>query len=419
MKLNFLESGIDSLQKGFSYLNEYELLQFNLTSKTRSKKRLFFLKDAILMIQHGIEILFKQLIKKHNEYLLFSQIDENVKKAFREKNARKQKSVFEGQFKHKLHTVSFSESIERLKMLPKVILPTSLEKKVKELELYRNIIMHAEPYLNEVEINNTFDGLANELDNFFYQHMGRSYRTISGYDRFVANFEAFQEHLKANNLILKAQATETFLNAIKVAKISMGEREVTRITDINTCTKFLKVMFKSPFKFGTDLFNGHCWGDIKSIERIDEQCFRMFADEMEVRYDFKLRSILLYLPEVNSDSSPIIFMESNELDYAPEGVSNTPAPDYYGIKAVKYLILKESRNIIQGEQQIDEFHDTLSDDKEDYETYFRIYSRGLFCFLNIQGLKYNHAYKPIIQEFKFMDGKDFEVALRDLIKERA
>jgi hypothetical protein len=417
VKLNFLESGMDSLQKGFSYLNEYEQLQFNLSTKSRSKKRLFFLKDAVLMIQHGIEILFKQLIKKHNEYLLFSQIDENVKKAFKERNTKGQKSVFEGQFKHKLHTVSFAESIERLKMLPKVIMPSSLEKKVKELELYRNIIMHAEPHLDEVEINLTFDGLANELDNFFYRYIGKSYKTISGYDRFVANFEAFQEQLKANNFALKAQATLGFLNAIKIAKISMGEREVQRITDINICTKFLKEMFKSPFKFGTDLFNGHCWGDIEAIDRIDEHCFRMYADEMGLRYDFKLRSILLYLPNVNSDASPIIFIESDKLDYAPEGVINEPAPDYYGVNTISYLILKESGTILQGEQQIDEYHDAFTDNKEDYNTYFRIYSRGLFCFLNIQGLKYNHAYKSIIEEFRFMDGKDLEVALKDLIKE--
>lgn len=128
MRLHFLESGIDSLKKGFDYLIQYEECYH---TKRKSKNRYYFLKDSILFIQHGIEILLKQVLISHSEYLIFSQIDENVKKGYKEKKDKNLKSVFESSFKSKLHTVSFQEAIDRIKMTSEFNITTSLEKKTK------------------------------------------------------------------------------------------------------------------------------------------------------------------------------------------------------------------------------------------------------------------------------------------------
>ena len=239
MKLNFLNSGIDSLKKGFENLNKYETIRFSNSSKTIKEKRFFHLKDAILFIQHGIEILFKSILNQHSEYLIFSQIDSNEKKALIQKKERSLNSVFETDLKNKIHTVTFLESIERLKIIPSVQISKTLEKRLIELESYRNIIMHSEPYLNETQINTTLDGLSDDLDVFFMHNIGKKYKTISGYSVLLKNINKFKSTLKEKELELKIDSIEIIIGALKKAKISIGSNEVKRISNLNSCSKFL------------------------------------------------------------------------------------------------------------------------------------------------------------------------------------
>ena len=240
MKLNFLDSGLDSLKKGFQHLTEYEKATFYLKKKSQDEIRFYHLKDAILFIQHGIEILIKNIIHNHSEYLIFSQIDSNVKAALLQKNQQNLNSVFESDLKHKIHTVNFLESIERLKIIPNVKISKAFEGRLKELESYRNIIMHSEPYLNEYDINETFDGLSDELDLFFSQNIGEKYKMISGYDNLIKSMESFNQVYREKGLELKIKTVEIILSALKKAKISLGSNEVKRMTNIDNCSKFLK-----------------------------------------------------------------------------------------------------------------------------------------------------------------------------------
>ncbi|MBD3907031.1 hypothetical protein NAL32_17915 [Chryseobacterium sp. Ch-15] len=93
MKLNYIQNGLDSLQKGYKNLIEYENLTFSENSD--STNRFFYLKDAILFVHHGIEILIKKILHNYNELLLFSQIDSHLKNAIIEKNKNNLNSVFE------------------------------------------------------------------------------------------------------------------------------------------------------------------------------------------------------------------------------------------------------------------------------------------------------------------------------------
>ncbi|GAA0890636.1 hypothetical protein GCM10009122_03140 [Fulvivirga kasyanovii] len=52
-----------------------------------------------------------------------------------------------------------------------------------------------------------------------------------------------------------------------------------------------------------------------------------------------------------------------------------------------------------------------------YNDYVRFFSGEVFCFLNIQHLKYPcTAYRSLVHDCKFMDGKKFEVQLREALK---
>lgn len=412
MKLNFLDSGVDSLRKGFESLTVYEKLQFNNDLVKKKKQRYYHLKDAILFIQHGVEILFKQIIIKHSEYLLFTNIDENVKKAFREKKERNLKSVFESEVKHKIHTVSFVESIERLKILPKVNFGKRLEEKVRALEMYRNIIMHAEPHLDEDAINLTFDGLANMLDVFFYQNLGKAYKTISGYGSFVKSFEIFQDVLTRNNQHLKAETLRVFMSALKVSELSMGPKELIRFTDIDGCSKFIDFLFNSSLRFAIDIYNGYCAGRAK-ITRHSKELFKINAEDKLFFCEFKLKSLILYLPDLGNQTSPIIFVECDSFTERDPKLKPAVGVDFHNIQRVDYYRLNDG-TIITGEEQMEAFNELDIDDE--YESIVRFYSSGIMCFMNIQGLEYNRGLKYLVEANRFANGKDFEVGLRDFLE---
>lgn len=412
MKLNFLDSGIDSLKKGFENLTAYENLQFNNDLVRKKKQRYYHLKDAILFIQHGVEILFKQIIIKHSEYLLFTNIDDNVKKAFREKKERNLKSVFESEVKHKIHTVTFVESIERLKILPKVNFGKRIEEKIRALETYRNIIMHAEPHLDENAINQTFDGLANLLDVFFYQNLGKVYKTISGYGDFVKSFEIFQDVLTKNNQHLKAETIKVFMKAFKMSGFSMGPKELVRFTDIDGCAKFMDILFSSSLSFGIDIYNGYCAGRTK-ITRHSKELFEINAEDKLFFCEFKLKSLLLYLPDLTNQASPIIFVECDSFTERDPKLKPAVGADFNDIQHVDYYRLNNG-TIITGEKQLEAFHEL--DDHGGYESIIRFYSSGIMGFMNIQGLEYNRGLKYLVKANRFTNGKDFEVGLRDFLE---
>lgn len=414
MKLNFLDSGMDSLKKGFESFLNYERITFFNEDNISEEMRFYHLKDAILFIQHGIEILVKKIIQNHSEYLLFSQIDNHVKNALKQKHEQNLNSVFETDLKHKIHTVTFNESIERLKIIPQVKISSQLEKRLNELESYRNIIMHSEPYLNEYDINATFDGLSDELDIFFHENIGESYKMISGYDELMKATEDLKELLKENGLDLKIKSVETILRALKKAKISIGSNEVKRITNINKCAKFLEEIFNSKLTFGTDLYNGYCSGEVKEFKRIGESLFQFYTADNVTFYQFKIKSIILYIPSITDDKSPIIFIESDKIE-SIESYEEQDLRVSNGIETLSFLKMKSDDRYIYTKEEIYSIYGNEDINYHEYEKYIKFHTKGMFCFLNVQGLQYNQGYKRFIWKEKTMDGKQFEVIMRNIL----
>jgi hypothetical protein len=414
MKLNFLNSGIDSLKKGFENLNKYESINFSNSSTKSKEKRFYYLKDAILFIQHGIEVLFKSILTRHSEYLIFSQIDSNVKKALLQKKQSNLNSVFESDLKNKIHTVTFLESIERLKIIPTVEISKSLEHRLNELESYRNIIMHSEPHLNESQINLTLDGLSDDLDIFFIKNIGAKYKTISGYSALIKNMSKFKTLLAKKELELKTYSIDIIIKALKHSNISIGSNEVKRITNLNSCTKFLTEIFASDLVFGTDLYNGYCSGRVTKIKRKTGNIFEMFTADNNAYFEFKLKSIIINIPKIVSEKSPIIFIESDNIEFDEKKWKKEYLEEYREIKSIHYYQGKENNEIVYS-GEIDDDDDEF--EYEEFDSYVRFLTKGIYCFLNIHGLEYNRNYAKLVEELRAMDGKKLEVELRDNILE--
>jgi len=86
MKITLIENGLDSLSKAYSFLERYEKEK---ESHANKETRFFILKDAILSMQHGVEILFKHILKNNNEILLYSSVTDKLRDAFKKGGQKK------------------------------------------------------------------------------------------------------------------------------------------------------------------------------------------------------------------------------------------------------------------------------------------------------------------------------------------
>jgi len=129
-KISLLENGIHSFNKGLDTFIAYE----RSTVKNR-----FQLKEAIMFLHHGTELLLKQaLLISGGEYLILSNLaKDNIIKIAKAK--RENKSIFDDT---SVHTASFIDIVERVGKVYETEMINSLESGLKRLNKYRNNIEH-------------------------------------------------------------------------------------------------------------------------------------------------------------------------------------------------------------------------------------------------------------------------------------
>ncbi len=136
------ENGLHSLERGLTTFKEFE-----------QTEEMFLLKEAIMFLHHGIELLMKQtLVENIGEVLIFSDIDnETVKKVI--KANKEGKSVFN--LPKPIHTATYEQVLDRVQAF--VItheLPENLRSWLSELNTLRNQIEH---YAIDKEVDDVKD----------------------------------------------------------------------------------------------------------------------------------------------------------------------------------------------------------------------------------------------------------------------
>lgn len=128
-RITLLQNGIHSLERGFESVDGY----------LRKEEDEFLLKEAILFIHHGIELLLKQLLVQESRFLIFSDLSSVVRRQ-REAN---QKGVDIFSLEKPPLTISYPEAIERVDAfldVPEFI--PNLQRDLGKLNQLRNRLEH-------------------------------------------------------------------------------------------------------------------------------------------------------------------------------------------------------------------------------------------------------------------------------------
>lgn len=388
MKISLIDNGLDSLTKGFESLKHYEELK---TAGAGDAKRFSVLKDAILSIQHGIEILFKYLLKENNEVLLFSEVNSKLKAAYQKRSAGEISELFEAEG---VHTVTFRESIERVNYILGIQISTKLEKILLKIEKWRNGIIHSAALLDEDEVSNVLFDAMIRLDEFFGPNIGERYQSGQGrhdLDRAYRLFKAIHgDHVNTvKEGVVKRLIESLAANGIK----RVTSPGVFVIKDAKTAFAILQSMQGEDATYGCDFINLHCSGRAYITELAGQEMTISSVDN-RADYIFNFSGLLVFVPEIKDEFSPLVFLYSAGM---PAIGQNGKVSDYKGFQTQEGILLTASNNKIWSRDELSAFHAEGEADemrqRPGYRGLLRFLSEGMICFLNIQSLSHGSATK--------------------------
>ncbi|MCM3173247.1 hypothetical protein [Paenibacillus sp. MER 99-2] len=140
IRMDLAENGADSLKAAYLIMEKLPILEDGLAHN---------LKDAVMSLNHGIEILFKLLLKNYEEYLIFTDLDKymTAKKNMLEKGKDNVLDV-----NPLLRTIALSEAIRRAKYLCGYEISSDFEVGINYINKIRNQFMHYEINLSDEEM---------------------------------------------------------------------------------------------------------------------------------------------------------------------------------------------------------------------------------------------------------------------------
>ncbi|MEI2313386.1 hypothetical protein [Bacillus nitratireducens] len=140
MKFTLLDNGADSLKSAYENLE---------TLKNIAEGGQHRLKDSVIFLNHGVELLLQLILKKHSPSLMFDKINEYLEAKQKLKKKEDAKTVFD--INKKLKTVSLFEALTRVEYLCDIDIPENFRGSILYVNKIRNQFMHYEVELDEQE----------------------------------------------------------------------------------------------------------------------------------------------------------------------------------------------------------------------------------------------------------------------------
>ena len=409
MKISLIDNGLDSLAKGYEFLKRYEELK---DAGGSDSARFSVLKDAILSIQHGIEILLKYLIKEKNEILLFSEISPKLRLAFKR---RKDGEIAELYEEEGIHTVSFRESIERINDVLGIEVSDRLRKILLKIEKWRNGIIHSGVLLNENEVSGVLFDAMDRLDEFFGPAIGEQYKTGQGRQELDRAYKIFKVTHGNHKNVVKEGVVQRLIEALSnngIKRVTSPGVFVTK--DAEKAFSVLKSMQGDDARYGCDMINLHCSGKA-FVTELKQSEMTITTEDNNADYRFSFSGLLVFVPKIEDDLSPLVFLYSSGM--IPMG-RNGRINEYKGFSTQEGILLTESDQEIWDNDEIIDFYHTNDDDYSSmprHKGIYRFVSPGMVCFMNVQLLSHGKA-KDFLYSRRFDKIDDFEAQLTEYIK---
>lgn len=209
MEFTLLENGTDSLKKAKKSIEDFE--------GTAREFSYHLLKDSIIFLNHGIEILLKYILSQQNESLIFTDLKPYIaaKKYLKKmplKNGgfgihidRNKPTIFDVPSseikKQKLNTITLTEALDRVEYLCDIDMKEDFKNGTYVINDYRNQITHHSINLDssgEEYLINTLKLLYDNALDFFEVHIPGIMKEIDN-ERFVitkAEWEEIQQDMQ-------------------------------------------------------------------------------------------------------------------------------------------------------------------------------------------------------------------------------
>jgi hypothetical protein len=201
LEFTLLDNGLDSLKK-----TQESLKRFNELHRPNSYH---LLKDAIIFLNHGIEILLKYILSSRNESLIFKDIKMYMKakeqlkhlplkeKGFGTYLERNIPTVFDVPKdklqNKKLETITLREAVDRIELLCDIEITKEFGDSIYLINKYRNDITHHSIKLTtqeEQELINELKILYVNILGFFEEQIPGIYEKVD-----LERFEVTQEEV--------------------------------------------------------------------------------------------------------------------------------------------------------------------------------------------------------------------------------
>ena len=198
---------------------------------------------------------------------------------------------------------------------------------------------------------------------------------------------------------------EALSTALEKTQLYSGQEEVIYIDDMKIAKVFLKE-FQKKQVFGMDLFNLWCSGEAR-LNIKDDGHVSIWADDDKDEAIIKFKSMIVYIPKIESNHSPVVILESDNDVVEPEF-----EPFVMDEDAVRYLdgicFETEPKKTTYDLQEINRFQCQINNDPsfvtpKHYGITRFLSQRIIGCF-NIQGLPY-WDFRKLLEISKRMTGK--------------
>lgn len=184
MKYTLIENGADSFKSAYENIEAFDGIAEGGHHR---------LKDAVIFLNHGVEILLKSILKKHSPSLMFKKIDLYLKAKEELKKSTVAKNVFD--VDKNLQTVGILEALKRVEYLCDIHIPKSFYSTIIYINGIRNQLMHYEVVLNSTEKMVLVSKLKlcyEESVTFFESHIDNFQREVQN-SRFEISRAEFNE----------------------------------------------------------------------------------------------------------------------------------------------------------------------------------------------------------------------------------